>query len=184
MLLKRDELEAIRDGRLTSVHRVWRRPTVKAGGTLNTRIGQLAIDAVTPVDLPSLPEAVQAPLAGREGQAYRIDLHLAGPDPRVALREDADLTAEDIAAIRAKLARLDGASARGPWTMDALSRIARQPGVVAKQLAAEAGVERDRFKTDIRKLKAMGLTVSLEVGYRLSPRGAAFLAASLSGNED
>lgn len=183
MLLKRDELEAIREGRLTSVHRIWRRPTVKAGGTLNTRIGQLAIDAVTTVDLASLPDAVQAQLAGRDGQAYRIDLHLAGPDPRIALREDADLTSADIAGIRTKLARLDKASARGPWTMDALTRIAEQPGVVAKSLAAEAGVERDRFKTDIRKLKAMGLTISLEIGYRLSPRGKAFLAASLPRDE-
>ncbi len=31
------------------------------------------------------------------------------------------------------------------------------------------------FKTNVRKLKALGLTESLEVGYRLSPRGRAFL---------
>jgi hypothetical protein len=28
----------------------------------------------------------------------------------------------------------------------------------------------------VRKLKALGLTESLEVGYRLSPRGRAYLA--------
>ena len=33
------------------------------------------------------------------------------------------------------------------------------------------------FKTDVRKLKELGLTESLEVGYRLSPRGEAVLRA-------
>jgi hypothetical protein len=31
------------------------------------------------------------------------------------------------------------------------------------------------FKRDVRRLKELGLTESLEVGYRLSPRGRAFL---------
>jgi hypothetical protein len=31
------------------------------------------------------------------------------------------------------------------------------------------------FKADVRKLKELGLTESLEVGYRLSPRGRAVL---------
>jgi hypothetical protein len=31
------------------------------------------------------------------------------------------------------------------------------------------------FKTDVRKLKGLGLTESLEVGYRLPPRGQAWL---------
>ena len=48
----------------------------------------------------------------------------------------------------------------------------------AGDLAAELGMERLPFKTDVRKLKALGLTESLDVGYRLSPRGTAFLAAA------
>ncbi|MHB1137901.1 MAG: hypothetical protein ACYC2O_03025, partial [Microthrixaceae bacterium] len=35
--------------------------------------------------------------------------------------------------------------------------------------------ETQAFKTDVRKLKALGLTESLEVGYRLSPRGEVLL---------
>jgi len=31
------------------------------------------------------------------------------------------------------------------------------------------------FKTDVRKLKNLGLTISLPVGYRLSPRGEAYV---------
>jgi hypothetical protein len=47
--------------------------------------------------------------------------------------------------------------------------------VRAGDLAEAFGRERLKFKTDVRKLKALGLTESLEVGYRLSPRGRAFL---------
>ena len=39
------------------------------------------------------------------------------------------------------------------------------------------GRERDPFKLDVRKLKNLGLTRSLRVGYRLSSRGAAYRAA-------
>jgi hypothetical protein len=34
------------------------------------------------------------------------------------------------------------------------------------------------FKIDVRKLKNLGLTESLDIGYRLSPRGRAYLAAT------
>ena len=46
----------------------------------------------------------------------------------------------------------------------------------AGDLADELGMERLSFKTDVRKLKALGLTESLGTsGYRLSPRGQAWL---------
>jgi hypothetical protein len=47
--------------------------------------------------------------------------------------------------------------------------------VRAGDLCAVVGQELPRFKDNVRKLKSMGLTESLEVGYRLSPRGARFL---------
>ena len=47
----------------------------------------------------------------------------------------------------------------------------------AGDLADEVGRERLPFKADVRKLKNLGLTISLGVGYRLSPRGEAYLAA-------
>ena len=37
------------------------------------------------------------------------------------------------------------------------------------------GREKPPFKRDVRKLKELGLTESLERGYRLSPRGRAVL---------
>ena len=47
----------------------------------------------------------------------------------------------------------------------------------APDLAASLGRETLPFKRDVRKLKELGLTESLEVGYRLSPRGRAYLDA-------
>jgi hypothetical protein len=38
-------------------------------------------------------------------------------------------------------------------------------------LAEEMAMPRPEFKTNVRKLKNLGLTESLDVGYRLSPRG-------------
>ncbi len=64
--------------------------------------------------------------------------------------------------------------------------IDRHPAVVSTVLAAEMGVDRPVFKLDIRKLKESGLTESLEVGYRLSPRGKRLLSylRKLTGRND
>jgi hypothetical protein len=45
----------------------------------------------------------------------------------------------------------------------------------AADLAASFGRETQPFKLDVRKLENLGLTLSLDVGYRLSPRGEASL---------
>ena len=47
--------------------------------------------------------------------------------------------------------------------------------VRAPDLAARVGLDVPRFKRRVRQLKGLGLTISLDVGYRLSPRGKAFL---------
>ena len=49
------------------------------------------------------------------------------------------------------------------------------PATRAGDLADEVGRERLPFKADVRKLKNLGLTISLGVGYELSPRGQAYL---------
>ena len=69
----------------------------------------------------------------------------------------------------ARLARLDRASSHGAWTTEVLQTIAARPAVRAADLAAGFGRETQPFKLDVRKLKNLGLTLSLEVGYRLSP---------------
>ncbi len=56
-----------------------------------------------------------------------------------------------------------------------LELIRARPATRAPDLAASLGRETKAFKTDVRKLKTLGLTESLVVGYRLSPRGETFL---------
>jgi len=106
-----------------------------------------------------------------ERTLYRIDFRFAGADRRIALRQNDDLAPADIDALMLRLKRLDKASSHGPWTRKALELIERNPAVVSTKLAAEMGLERPVFKLNIRKLKESGLTESLEVGYRISPRG-------------
>jgi hypothetical protein len=113
---------------------------------------------------------------GPEVPLFRIGLIWAGPDPRVALRESADLTDDEVAELRAKLARLDKASSHGAWTFQTLGLIEAHPQRRAPDLAELVGRETAPFKIDVRKLKALGLTRSFEVGYELSPRGREFLA--------
>ena len=179
MLFKAPVLAAIAEGKVDLAFRRWRKPTVKAGGTLTTPVGVLAIDAIAVVapEAISDADAVRAgyadaaeALTALEGEApiHRIAFRLIGEDPRRALRLDVSSAALD--EIETRLARLD---ARAPWTAAVLELIAAHPGVRAPDLAARLGRETLAFKIDVRKLKALGLTESLEVGYRLSPRGQA-----------
>jgi hypothetical protein len=187
MLIPSDILDAIAAGTVTLAFRRWTRPQVRAGGRLRTAIGELAITEVDVVSLDDIAEgdAVRAGfasfqdladfLASRpEGDIYRIALHLAGPDPRIELRERAELSADERADLVRRLDRLD-AGVRGPWTRAVLKLIAHHPAERAADLAARLGRETLVFKTDVRKLKELGLTESLEIGYQLSPRGRAFL---------
>jgi hypothetical protein len=161
------------------------------GHTYRTAAGRIVVDAVDIVD-PARITAADARRSGFETRAgllaelrgtddlptYRVRFHAAdGPDPRTELAADAVLDATEVEAIRQRLARLDRASSHGPWTIPVLRTIATRPATRAADLAASFGRETQPFKLDVRKLKNLGLTLSLEVGYRLSPRGEAYLAA-------
>lgn len=190
MLIQRAFLDGLADGSITLAFRRWRRPTVKRGGTLSTRIGVLAIDAIDPIDEDAISET-QARQAGypdrrallralnkrADGVNYRIELRLIGPDPRIALRAAGNLDPEAVAGLAERLARLDKASRHGAWTLATLALIADHPAQRAVDLATRAGRAKPEFKRDVRKLKSLGLTESLSVGYRLSPRGEALLRA-------
>ena len=56
-----------------------------------------------------------------------------------------------------------------------LELIRERPRVRAPDLAQSLGLDTQPFKRDVRKLKELGLTESLEIGYRLSPRGRTVL---------
>jgi hypothetical protein len=167
MLFPRKHLDGIAAGTIDLAFRRWERARVKPGSRLRTAIGVIAIDAVEIVDDVTDEELRRAGLRaraealgdGRPGRLHRIALHLEGPDPRIALRAG-EPTADDFA----RLARL-------PWALDYLRAIAARPGVRAADLAESFGVDKQAFKIRVRRLKELGLTESLETGYRLSPRG-------------
>ena len=187
MLLRTAVLERIVSGEVSLVFRRWRRPTVRAGGSLRTALGVLRIldvAAVTEAEI-SEADAVRAgfssrdalldELGSREGQVYRIAVAYADADPRIALRQRDDLSDAEIEQVIGKLQRLDARSPAGPWTARVLAAVEAQPGVVSRTLAARLGCDRDWLKPQVRKLKNLGLTISLETGYELSPRGRVVL---------
>ncbi len=188
MLFRRDILQGIAEGRVTLAFRRWRRSPPAEGSSLRSPVGVLCLDRVTVVDEGDItPEDVRrtgmsvdelrASIAG-EGTLLRIELRLTGDDPRIALRERLPERAELVAVV-ARLAKIDAASPT-PWTTRYLQLIAGQPGVVSRVLAPQARADVLSFKRRVRQLKELGLTESLEVGYRLSPRGRAVLAHILA----
>ena len=189
MLFEQRLWAGLADGTVTVTFRRWRRPRARAGARHRTPAGILAVAAVTEVDPAAISDddARAAGFGSRAellrrldrhggGPVYRVDFHHAGTDPREALRRADDLPEAELAGLLARLARLDRAGRDGPWTAATLRLIGDRPGVRAADLAAAVGRERHLFKTDVRKLKELGLTESLEVGYRLSPRGRALLS--------
>ncbi|HEY8546733.1 MAG TPA: hypothetical protein VIL36_16850 [Acidimicrobiales bacterium] len=195
MLFTADAREGLLSGAITVTFRRWQRPQVKVGGRYSIWGGAVLLEVD---DLRRMPAAdIDDADARRAGEADRVavwrrltgDRHATEPPAgdvwRIAfhrvepdgppLREQADLTAEDVAELDRRLDRLDQASRHGAWTRPTLRLIAERPGVVSTRLAEELGRERFELKADIRKLKRLGLTESLDVGYRISPRGRAYL---------
>jgi hypothetical protein len=194
MLFQQRFLAGIRDGSITLAFRRWRRPTVRAGGTLLTAVGELTIDSVSPVTLDDMTEAdarragyaslevlIATLREGTEGTFYRIELGALRADPRIVLRATGTLTDEEQQNLVNRLKRLD-AHATEAWTLRTLDVIASHPAVRAGDLCRLLDQEKEPFKINVRKLKNLGLTESLEIGYRLSPRGTAIRRALRSSS--
>lgn len=184
MLIKREVLDKIKAGDITLQFRRWSRASVKPGGTLKTAVGILNIGAITElgedeVELADVKRAGFTDLDDfygwlatmKPGYLCKIEVTYGGEDPLIALRDNPDLSADDMAATLKKLDDMDKRSKSGPWTYQTLELIAAHPGRLAADLASEMGWERAPFKANVAKLKALGLTISLDKGYRLSPRG-------------
>jgi hypothetical protein len=189
VLIERRLHAGIRDGTITVLFRRWRRRQVTAGNVYRTPAGRVIVESVNEVSpdrirpadaraagYRTVAEAV-ADLRGDESDpVYLLRLRpVDQPDPRDVLARDADLSTSDIEEISRRLARYDKAAPRGPWTEATLDIIHRRPAIRAGDLAEELGRDMPAFKVDVRKLKNLGLTLSLEKGYRLSPRGEAYL---------
>lgn len=186
MLFRAETLEGIKRGDVTVAFRRWKRPNVKAAGRVRTAAGVVRIGAVETCQAADLDErdaaasgfgslaALLAMLGPEDGnQVYRIAIEGMEADERVALRQRAEPTDGEWQKIRDSFARWDR---KAPGYFAAILKlIDRMPGTQAATLAAELDREKLKFKQDVRKLKELGLTESLEIGYRVSPRGKAVL---------
>jgi hypothetical protein len=196
LIIRHRFLDGIQKGTVTLAFRRWRRPSVKPGGTLLTAAGLLHIGNIEIVAVEDISGA-DAKRAGyddreslvdelnerTEGEVYRIEFGGLEADPRIALRERrADKS--ELQALIGRLEKLDARADEGPWTRRVLETIASHPAVRAGDLCGMVGQEKLPFKLNVRKLKALGLTESLEVGYRLSPRGVALLDRMRHGFSD
>ena len=183
----------IERGEITRTYRAWSRPMARAGSRhrLDAR-GVIEISAVERVpvasitrtdaqkagyeDLQSLLDDLHKRQRTEPSLVFRVDFrYVRAPDARIKLSRTAKFSVEDLASIKAKLDRMDARSDHGAWTRATLRLIADNPRVISTTLAASLGRERLPFKMDVRKLKALGLTISHDIGYEISPRGHAFL---------
>ena len=184
MLFTQDALPGLANGTITLTFRTWTKPQAKVGGRYRTGGLLLEVDAVNQIDADKITnaearraghpsaDALRQRLARLDGPVWRIEFRCIGADDRIARRNDSTLNPERLAKLEARIARM------GAWPRQTLQLIAAHPGVVSSTLARKMKMERAAFKLNVRKLKELGLTESLEVGYRLSPLGQAYLNAS------
>jgi len=185
--------QGIVGGSTTLTFRAWKTARVKPGQRYRCHpIGVLEVDAVSIVTVADIDDgdAVRAGFASRleileyiaaktgggdQHSMVRVEFHHGGDGDRVELALEADIDDATRKQIRAALARMDDRPRTGPWTKKTLALIAKHPRIAASKLAAMLGRETKDFKTDVVKLKKLGLTQSFEVGYEVSPRGLAYL---------
>ncbi len=190
MLFYEDFLKGVKAGKLSLAFRRWNRARVKVGSRLRTQLGVVEVldvaeikDAdVTDRDAKAAgytgKEQLLEELSKREGQLFRVELKYSGQDERISLRSQATISAAELEQLKAKLA---GYERKGAWTRETLELIAKRPATLAAKLAKSFGLETQFFKRRVRQLKDLGLTESLEVGYRISPRGKAYLKSLNKG---
>ena len=193
MLIERWFLDELAAGRADLAFRRWPRARVKVGTRLRTAVGVVEVVSVDVVPMAGISQRearragyesakqLRGELRARKGRAHRIRLRPAGPDPRQALARRSRLSEDEVAEIRVRLERMDSRSRSGAWTLRTLELIQANPGTRAGDLVPRTGMELRAFKANVRKLKGLGLTESLDVGYRLSRRGEAVLARFISG---
>jgi hypothetical protein len=190
MLFQRRFHEGIRSGAIGCTVRIWQRPRVKVGGRYALGGGAVVVDTIREASLDeitpalarrcgfgSLVDLLKTAKHGAGERVFVIEFHYDGRASARAKPSTGRASAEELAALVQRLDAMDRRSKAGAWTVPTLRAIEALPGVLAARLASSLGRPRDEFKRDVRKLKALGLTSSLEIGYRLTPKAESLLAS-------
>ncbi|HZN71033.1 MAG TPA: hypothetical protein VFC00_05015 [Micromonosporaceae bacterium] len=187
MLFERRLRDGLADGSVTVAFRRWRRVQVVAGHRYRTgssMVEVVSVDVVDPARITdadarragfaSATEAVADLRGDPDIPTYRVTFRPSdAPDPRATLAARGELNEDEIGMLDQRLSTID---------KDTLKAIADHPATRAGDLAKAQDRDRATFKANVRKLKELGLTLSLPVGYRLSPRGEAYLRATGRGS--
>lgn len=183
MLFTKPFKERIRRGEQTLTFRRWKRPQAKPGGLYKLPpVGAIRVASVEVVEAGDITDS-DAMLAGHADRAetlaalgrgdsaiYRIAFEYVAPEQVPApTHPPADEIVRRLSATDRR--------AKRPWAVATLSLIADNPERRAADLAATLGFETAPFKANVRRLKALGLTESLEVGYRVTDLGRDVLKA-------
>jgi hypothetical protein len=193
MLFKEIHLSGIKSGKITLAFRKWQKAFVKSGSLLHTSIGLveiLKIETLNEKDITD-KDALRAGFADRRqllksfthnsaGTIFKISVSYHSADPRIKLREQTELSEQQFTDLKGKLERLDNHSKEGYWTRKILLTIKDNPNLHAVGIAKETGFEKEWLKLNVRKLKNLGLTISHNVGYELSPLGNRFIEKLLN----
>ena len=188
MLFKIVHLKGIKEGRISLAFRKWKKPMVKKGSLIKTAVGQLQILDIIEIEKSSITaeeslksgyqnksELISILDSKKVGNIFKINVKYHSADPRIELRNQTNLSQNEINLIIKKLQKMDSTSKKGSWTYEILNAIFENPDTRAQDLSDKLGFEKDWLKPNIRKLKNMGLTISQMVGYQISPRGKVIL---------
>ena len=179
--------DGIRAGRVTRSYRVWKKPQAKVGGRYNLHPdGVIEVTGISQVPPTGITDEDAVAAGFDDAAALRRFLDTRASVTLVTFRylgaglvgqpERDRLARDELETLIGKLDRMDARSERA-WTAGILHSIASDPGRRAGDLAPAFGWDTATFKRQVRKLKALGLTRSLEVGYELSERGEQLLKA-------
>lgn len=181
--------DQIRAGGVTLTFRNWKRPHAKVGGVYrlrptgavkvtrlaNVRLSRVSSDDAVRAGFPSVDDMVAFLGLPRTAEVTRVEFALTDDSPKVV----PSLTVEEV------VKRLEATDRRSaaPWTARVLALIEAHPAIRAGDLAPLTGWDTPKFKANVRKLKALGLTRSLEVGYRLTDLGVQVQIARASATQ-
>ena len=193
MLFKHAFHRAIASGAVTVTYRAWQRARVKVGNRYRLNAdGVVAVEEVRETPVAEITDAAARtcgfasrdallrqlfpPRAGDPAATvFEVRFHYEA-DPRIPAADvTTDVSENALSGLLGRLSNMDSRSRTGPWTGATLALIDANPRVAASRLAPRLGLETASFKSNVRKLKALGLTISHDTGYTLTSLGARVL---------